>query len=428
MQRALVAAAALGVAFAFAGVARAGEQTLTFDSAAATIGPYAVKQDVQLIPSPAADGYVVGISADVVDQTGVSEPISHVMLHHIVFAKLGAPDSTCTSFIRYDGRRSPFPVERFYAEGEERTTISLPAGYGYPNKATDRWAMTFMLMNHRDVAETVRVRYTVRYATGEPLVPVKPIWLDVNNCHADPVFNVPGNGPRFSTFSRHSDFRLPKGGTLIAGGGHLHGGGLRLELSNATCGRRLFTSEPTWGLPLIHPVMHEPGPKHMTAFTAARGLPVAAGDTLRLTAVYDDSLPHTRVMGIMLLFLTPGQVSGCPAVPTLPADPESRPSAPPRIVLPLLRAPTGPLRSVLSSWVGDFQFEAQRLSLHRGSTFSWHFAGPSRHDVTLASGPVGFSSPSVAGGTFRYRFTRPGVYRLFCSLHPTLMTQIITVR
>jgi plastocyanin len=66
--------------------------------------------------------------------------------------------------------------------------------------------------------------------------------------------------------------------------------------------------------------------------------------------------------------------------------------------------------------------------LRRGATFRWRFAGPSRHDVTLANGPVGFSSPSVASGSFSFRFTKPGVYRLYCSLHPTAMTQIVTVR
>jgi plastocyanin len=48
--------------------------------------------------------------------------------------------------------------------------------------------------------------------------------------------------------------------------------------------------------------------------------------------------------------------------------------------------------------------------------------------VTLASGPVGFASPSMQRGSFSYRFTRPGTYRLFCSLHPARMTEIVTVR
>lgn len=420
--------AALGTAFALAGVARAGEQTLTFRSASVTVAPYGVHQTAMLIPSPGVDGYVVGVSADVVDRSGAPEPITNVMLHHVVFAKLGYPDATCSQVRGYDGRQLGLGAERFFAGGEERTEVVLPAGYGYPNKGTDRWAMVFMLMNHRKLAETVSVQYTVRYVTDETLVSVRPYWFDVRNCSADPIFSVPGTGKQFSTFARSSELVMPESGRFVAGGAHLHGGGLKLELSSGTCGVPLFTSEPTWGLPLVRPVMHEPGPKHMTTFSAAPGIPVSAGDRVRLRATYDNSLPHTRVMGIMLLYLAPGPVTACERVPTLPADPLSSPSAPPRVVLPLLKQPRGPARLVLSTFVSDFQYEADRVSLKRGSTFRWQFAGPSRHDVTLASGPVGFASESLAQGSFRFRFTKAGTYRLFCSLHPTQMTQIITVR
>jgi plastocyanin len=417
-------------ALAFPGPAHAGQQTLVFRSPSKiSIGPYAVAQGTELTPSPAVDGYVTGLSATLVDARGNEVPISHIMLHHVVFAKVGMPDYTCTTFTDFDGNQIPALAQRFYGEGEERTTLALPQGYGYPNRARDRWGMTYMLMNHRNVSETVYIQYTVRYVTGDNLIPVKPVWLDVRNCKSDPIFNVPGDRPLFSSYKQHADYTMPESGFLVAGGAHLHGGGLKLTLSNRTCGgRTLFTSQPTWGLPVIKPVMHENGPKHMTTFSTTSGIPVAAGDKLRLTAVYDDSLPHTRVMGIMLVYLAPAPVSGCPSVPPLPADPASHPGAPPRVVLPLLHRPKGPIRNVFSTWMGDFAYGAPRVSIRRGSTFRWTFAGPSRHDVTLASGPVGFASPSRSHGTFSFRFTRPGVYKLFCSLHPTQMTQIITVR
>ncbi len=63
-----------------------------------------------------------------------------------------------------------------------------------------------------------------------------------------------------------------------------------------------------------------------------------------------------------------------------------------------------------------------------GHVFTWRFLGGVEHDVTLASGPVGFASPSMARGTYSFRFTRPGTYRLFCSLHPARMTQMVIVR
>jgi plastocyanin len=425
-----VALIACFAALASPGLARAGHQTLVFRSNnPISIGPYGVVQGTELIPSPSVDGYVVGISATLVDRHGVEEPISHVMLHHIVFAKVGVPDYTCKTFTDFDGNKVPAFAQRFFGEGEERTTISMPPGYGYPNRAADRWGMTYMLMNHRKLTKSVYVKYTIRYVTGEALTAVKPVWLDVRNCESDPIFNVPGTRPRFSEYAKHSVFTMPESGRLVAGGAHLHGGGLKATLTNQSCGgRMLFKSEPTWGLPVIRPVMHENGPKHMTTFSTTKGIPVAAGDKLRLTAAYDDSLPHTRVMGIMIVYLAPSPMVGCKAVPALPTDPASRPGTPPRVILPLLRRPTGPVKNVFRTWLGDFTYGAARVSIRRGATFRWRFVGPSRHDVTLANGPVGFASPSRSHGTFRFRFKRPGVYKLFCSLHPTQMTQIVTVR
>ena len=172
-------------------------------------------------------------------------------------------------------------------------------------------------------------------------------------------------------------------------------------------------------------MMHEPGPRQMTTFSTAPGLPVRRGDTLRLSALYDNSAPHTRVMGIMILYFAPGSVDGL-APATIP--PTGAPQRPPFMRLPLLRQPRGPLaRNIRGTWVGDYAFGSQRVSIRRGTTFTWRFVGAVQHDVTLASGPVGFASQSLQRGSYRRRFTRPGTYRLYCSLHPTRMTQIVTV-
>jgi plastocyanin len=177
------------------------------------------------------------------------------------------------------------------------------------------------------------------------------------------------------------------------------------------------------------PAMHEPGPAHMTQFSSAVGIPVSAGDTLRLTATYDNTHPHVRAMGIMMVYLAPGPVFGCQTPPGLPPDPADAPSPPPSIMLPLLKKPTGKVSAARSTWVGDYVFGAQRVALRRGETYTWRFIGQVDHDVTLASGPVGIASPSLRGGArFSFRFTRRGTYNFFCSLHPTRMTQRIVVR
>jgi hypothetical protein len=414
----LIAAGALAAALISPTAAHAAERTLTFTTGAISVPAYGVATKPILVESPRIDGYVVGMSAEIVDAGGRVQGRDRVMLHHVVFGKLGTPDLTC-------GGGS----ERFYAEGEERMRLRLPAGYGYPNRATDRWYLLYMLMNHRREALTGFVRYTVRYVTGEALTPVRPLWLDVRNCTGpDPVFDVPGTGRRFSTYARTDSFTLPQSGRLVAGGGHVHGGGIRLELSNATCRRTPFVSEPTWGGPVPRPILHEPGPTKMSSFTSAEGIPVAAGQRLQLRAVYDNGAPHARAMGIMLLYLAPGTAAGCGATPPLHVD-RGRPSYPPAFSFGLPRAPGGPLaRDVRSSWVADYRYQHERVSIPRGTRFTWRFTGSVPHDVTLVRGPEGFSAPWTLVGTFSRRFTRPGTYDLFCSLHPVRMSQRIVVR
>jgi hypothetical protein len=217
---------------------------------------------------------------------------------------------------------------------------------------------------------------------------------------------------------------MPDGGRFVAAGGHLHGGGVSLDVTDTSCGS-LFTSYPTWGLVFPHPVLHEPGPMRMTGLADPGGRSVRAGDTLRLTATYDNSRPHVRVMGIMILYLAPGPTSACAAY----SSPVPAPSTAEHVRIDLLKRPTGPLRRDLrSTWVGDYAFGAQRVSLRRGARFTWRFLGGVDHDVTLANGPAGFASPSMRRGTYTHRFTRAGTYRLFCSLHPARMTQVVIVR
>ena len=67
----------------------------------------------------------------------------------------------------------------------------------------------------------------------------------------------------------------------------------------------------------MRPILHEPGPIAMSGFLSGQGIPVAAGEPLRLTANYDGQRVHTRVMGIMGLYMaptrrSPGAAGRCP--------------------------------------------------------------------------------------------------------------------
>ena len=460
--RAFLIPLAVALAGVVPGVASAAERTEIFRTGPITVGGYQVLQEQAAggLPKPKEDGFVTRMKVDVVDEQGHPIPIQRLMLHHIVFSNLGSHlgekrDRTCDSITALDSRtKLPGVAERFYAAGEERIEMRLPKGYGYRSEGADQWLMTYMVMNHRAATDTAYIQYTVTFDDAPDLTPVDPYWLDVRDCRSDPVYDVPGGGKRGSENVQTVTWKPPVSGRIVAGGGHVHGGGKELRLSQPDCGdRTLASSKPKWGLPShpfyrVHPVLHEPGPIGISNYTTQQGFPVAAGTPVRLSSVYDAELPHTRVMGINIVYFAPDPTATarCGATPT---DVEyDVPSAPgrttmPRVTVPLtgldgkgravtIDHPPGRARRMAGGATvvaRDLEFSATNLSVPRGAKVNWRFSGPSLHDVTLASGPRGFFSFHLDGGrVFSKRFTTPGTYRIFCSLHPVAMTQRIVVR
>ena len=127
------------------------------------------------------------------------------------------------------------------------------------------------------------------------------------------------------------DVEFEHDGWIVTGAGHVHGGAKELNLTKPTCpgNPEVAESIPTWGNPdhafyNVKPILHEPGPVGMSAFRAPDatadpndipGIPVANGQTVRLNSVYDDLQPHTRVMGIYVVYVAPLQAG----------DPDDRP-------------------------------------------------------------------------------------------------------
>lgn len=424
-----------------------------------SMDPYEVEQ-AATVQNPGIDGFVTRMSVDVVNPDGTPVPINRVMLHHIVFAKLGVKHPGCDTLTAFDEKtKLPAAGEPMYAAGEERQVMQLPPGYGYRMKADDPLYMVWMLMNHRGVKDDVMIRYTVTYETdtSAPIKPVRPLWMDVVNCKADPVYNVPGGGKAGSVHERKYELTVPESGRIVAGGGHLHGGGIETEISQPECGNReVMTSTPAWGMPShafyrVRPILHEPGPISMTGWLSAQGFPVKAGQRLRLTSRYDNSRPHTRVMGINLVYLAPGEVEeDCAPPPTdaqniQPAEvrgDEYRTKTP-KFVVPLtgvdskgravsISRPSGRTRTVESGATvkaQDSYFSIPNVQVKKGAKLNWSFASPTLHNVTLANGPRGFASTNLNDKRkFGVKFRVPGTYRLMCTLHPVGMTQTVTVR
>ena len=412
-----------------------------------TLQPYQVRytsRDTRNVRSPRLDGYIVRMHARVVNAQGQPMPVQQVMLHHIVYKTRAHRDQVC------GGR------EAFYGTGEENETLSFPPGYGYRIRRGDRWLTGWMLMNHQARRKVAYVEYTAWVDTSRSIQGVRPYWVRATGCHKrrDPIFNVPGGGLPGARFEKSASWTVPQSGRLVAGGSHVHGGSRELRLSQPRCGGRpLMVSRPLYGLPEhpyynVLPVLHEPGPMATSWLTSAAGIPVRTGERLRVTSIYDGERPHVRVMGIWHLYLAPDRSvgRGCRALPrdvenTLPSVPGR--TEPPAVSVPLtgldatgrattIDRPVGPIAvggRRVDLRVDDLAYRVRNLSVPLDATVRWHFHGSSYHDVTLANGPVGFASRwSLRGDSFSQRFTKPGTYRLFCSLHPIAMTQVIDVR
>ena len=455
LRHAVAAAAVL--ALVLTGTATAAPTTKTYRVGPIEVGPYQVRQnDYDIgIPKPAEDAYISAMEVDIVDAKGSKVPISRLMLHHIVFANVGAEfgekhDQTCQQFTQLDSStRIPAWGERFYAAGEERAKMLLPEGYGYESKGADRWAMTWMMMNHRSKTDRAYIEYTVRYDT-KPQKPVTPYWLDVKNCLFDPIYDVPGGRKKGSTHRKSYNWKVPESGRIVAGGGHVHGGAKDLSINRRRC--ELYASKPTWGSAKhpfyrVRPVLHEPGPINMSGFTSANGFGVRRGETIRLDSDYDARLLHTRVMGIFILYMAKGDSSagakGCAKPKDLRnyGSPVRGRRKAPRFKVPIIGIKNGKAREIAkprgarkrmasggSIEVGDQFFSTPNVSIRSGGRLNWAFNSRDLHNITVASGPRGFSSRHLDQGRgFAKRLKKPGTYKLFCGLHPVTMTQTIKV-
>jgi Stress up-regulated Nod 19 len=428
---------------------------------------FGVKQTVGLVDHPGtsvANATISHMDVDIVsDQNPATSdpvPISRLMLHHIVFLNLQREDQTCPDgYVGFDSRPNlfgGFSAERFYAAGEERLKLTLPQGYGYAagNPGTE-WAMVYMVMNHRKALDDAFIQYSYTVSSA-PQQPVTPYWLDEVNCRSDPIYNVRGTGPRGSRDVRTSDYVMPVDGRIVAGAGHVHGGARKLTLTQPGCGnRRIAESIPTWGYAShpfynVRPILHEPGPVNMTAFGSETGIPVKAGTRIRLNAIYENSRPHVRVMGIFPIFVAEGPgidpVSGtCDPLPSdlYKSDRPPGRNGPIPFTIPLtgidaggnpvtIKGPRGRFRRLRSGArvkVRDRFFSRPNVILRRGARLNYVFDSAELHNLTLANGPVGIGSPNLnQGRSFAQRFRRTGTYRFFCALHPVQMHQRVVVK
>jgi hypothetical protein len=249
------------------------------------------------VQRPCVDCHITSFKPDLVYADGTRANLdTGPMLHHFVLTSQFRRDATC------GGSWLGLAGERFFASGNERTVLNLPAGYGYRVRWYDSWNLLVDLMNHMEGSKTVYVQVTYTYrASWESVKPVRPVWLDIDQC-GDSEYWIPAG---FS--DTHWDWNVNVPGDVMAAIGHLHGDGVAIEATNETLqetnpdhtGAVICRSNATLDPNDVHNVLS------MSSCTGTPLATVKQGNLVRLHSMYQSSHEADDVMGIMLLYIRP---------------------------------------------------------------------------------------------------------------------------
>ena len=177
----------------------------------------------------------------------VTPSVWDLHLHHVVWLKNG--------------------IGPTFASGEEKTIATIPQGYGLKTKATENWGLNQMIHNlnasdGRQVYITWEIDWVPETTPARTdIAPTTIQWMDVAGApqiypvfDAEKGFDLDGDGkwtfpddvptdpsePGFEERSKISgahEWTVPKSGaTLVFGAGHLHPGGMRVDLKVARDG------------------------------------------------------------------------------------------------------------------------------------------------------------------------------------------------
>jgi plastocyanin len=73
--------------------------------------------------------------------------------------------------------------------------------------------------------------------------------------------------------------------------------------------------------------------------------------------------------------------------------------------------------------IKNFDFHPMAISVPVGATVTWKNVDGEPHTVTSVDGA--FRSPALdEDETFSFKFTKPGVYKYLCTIHPRMMASV----
>jgi hypothetical protein len=243
---------------------------------------------------PSVPGYITRFEPSLIYTNG-KKPAGDVLhLHHGVWVMRNYPT---------------------FATGEERTITQFPRGFGYRYDPKDPWLLNYMLHNLTPTPARVYLAWDIDFvpaaaAAAAGIKEARPLWLDVGKGNY-PVFDAQRgwgrNGRyRFPEDARGAERRkigeqqrvtMPVDVTLVAAGGHVHPGGLWVDLRTTRGSRTktIFRSEAKY----YEPAGAVSWDAAMTVTKPDWRVAVRKGDTLSVSTTYDTSRASWyEVMGI----------------------------------------------------------------------------------------------------------------------------------
>jgi hypothetical protein len=257
---------------------------------------------------PRVPGYITRFHPDLTYTDGKKPAVDVLHLHHGVWGMRNYPT---------------------FAVGEEKTITQFPRGFGYRYDPSDPWVLNYMLHNLTPATARVYITWDVDFvpapaAAAAHIKEVQPLWLDVGE-GAYPVFDAQRgwgeNGRyRFPEDARGAERRkigsqqhvtAPADLTLVAAGGHVHPGGLWVDLrsSRGDQTKTIFRSEAKY----YEPAGAVSWDASMTFTKPDWRVAVRKGDTLSVSTTYDTSRASWyEVMGIIdpLWYTTATDIGG----------------------------------------------------------------------------------------------------------------------
>jgi plastocyanin len=234
---------------------------------------------------PSVPGYITRFKPTLTRKDGSLPPVDVIHLHHAVWTVDFAPT---------------------LAAGEEKTIVQMPRGFGLRYTPNQNWSLIDMIHNLETRDEEVYVVWEIDFvpdsaAAAASIKPTRVQWIDVAGVSLYPVFNAlrkQGAKGRFTFPNQARGAEAAKRGpaqtwtvqrdaTLVGGVGHLHPGGLFVDLNIRRDGKsmRLFRSDAKYYGP-AGPVTWNVS---MYGTSPDWRVKVKKGDVVSVTATYDTS-------------------------------------------------------------------------------------------------------------------------------------------